>query len=149
MCRLWPLTLLDAPGPWPVPFVYLMWLTVCLPSRSSQALLSASDLHWWETRQSVSFPKPGYLAHSATYCQLQIHTHERTWMYKISIHGGISTQLTLHVNTVNIWKYTHMLCCHLTMFQLALSVCTNTMTPAIWPMTYCSSLGLKAAALWG
>lgn len=35
---------------------------------------------------------------------------------------------------------------YLNMPQLALSGCTNTMTPTIWPVTYCSSLGLKETA---
>ena len=35
------------------------------------------------------------------------------------------------------------------MSQLAPSGCPNTTTPAIWPVTYCSSLGLRATDLWG
>lgn len=43
--------------------------------------------------------------------------------------------------------YTHG--CYLNMSQLALPDCTNTMTPAIWRVTYCSSLGLKETVAGG
>lgn len=42
--------------------------------------------------------------------------------------------------------YTYVHSCRFNMSQLVQSGCANTMTPAIWPVTYCSSLGLKATA---
>lgn len=72
------LDLAGCPGPCAAPFVYLMWLTVCLPSRPSQALLSTTDPHWWKTTPSVSFLQPALLAHVATYCHPQKYTHEHT-----------------------------------------------------------------------
>lgn len=82
-------------------------------------------------------------------------THKYTPMctlilYTNGKHAG--TQLLVHARKycTHRWEYTHahkhtyMHSCHHSMSQLALSGFTNTMTPAIWPVTYCSSLGLKA-----
>lgn len=99
-CHQWPLTWMNALRPWAAPFVSLMWLTVCLSSRYSQAFLSATALCRWEMGPSVSSVMPSLLANGATHCRLQIHTHGQIFKEYTCLHVCTNTG----VFTI---KYTH------------------------------------------